>query len=135
MQALFEGMDLKGRLQPAHLVAVGVESCIRYSSPAAVFVPTLSGGTARSLARFRMPVWVAAPSPRAQTCRDLAFSYGVHPVLEADLPVDWDGYVREWLAAHEVAGDIAILTMGPSAENPGAHHRMEIIDLRGSLPR
>jgi pyruvate kinase len=124
VQSLFEGVELKGRLQPAHLVAIGVESSIRYASPAAVFVPTLSGATARSLARFRMPVWIAAVSPRSQTCQDLAFSYGVSPVLQGDLPEDWDAWVRDWLAAHEVRGDLAILTEGPSSSKPGGHHRM-----------
>jgi len=130
MQGLFEGMDLKGRVKPAHLVAIGVEASIRYASPAAIFVPTHSGATAFSLSRFRLPVWIAAVSSQAQTCQNLAFSYGVHPCFQADKPDDWDAYVRGWLEHHQLTGDLAILTEGPSGKHPGAHHRMEIIDLR-----
>jgi pyruvate kinase len=127
---LFDGVDLKGRLKPAHLIAVAVEASIRYTSPAAVFVPTHSGATARSLALFRMPVWVAAVSSQQQTCQNLVFSCGVYPVYEPDSPEDWDAYVRSWLERHEVTGDLVILTEGPSTRHPEAHNRMEIIDLR-----
>jgi pyruvate kinase len=131
VQGLFEGVALKGRLKPAHLIAVAVEASIRHASPAAVFVPTHSGATARSLALFRMPVWVTAVSSQRQTCQDLAFSYGVCPVLEADHPDDWEAYVRNWLASHQLTGDLAIVTEGPSAKYPDTHNRMEIIDLQG----
>ncbi len=130
VQELFEGIELKGRLQPAHLVAIGVEASIRHANPAAVFVPTHSGSTARSLALFRMPVWIVAVSSQPQTCQNLAFSYGVYPVFEADHPDNWDAYVRSWLASYELTGDLAIVTEGPSTRDPGSHHRMEIIDLR-----
>jgi pyruvate kinase len=130
VQELFEGMDLKGRLRPAHLIAAGVEASINYFSPAAVFVPTRSGATARSLSLFRLPVWIAAVSSQQQTCQDLAFSYGVHPVYEPDHPDDWDAFVRKWLEKHQVTGELAVLTEGPSKKHPEAHNRMEIIDLR-----
>ena len=109
---------------------MAVEASIRYASPAAVFVPTHSGATARSLALFRMPVWVAAVSSKQQTCPDLVFSCGVYPVYEPNPPDDWDAYVRSWLERHRVTGDLAILTEGPSIRHPEAHNRMEIIDLR-----
>ena len=127
---LYEGMDLKGRLKPSHLIAVGVESSMTYASPAAVFVPTRSGATARSLSLFRMPVWIAAVSTSEQTCRNLVFSYGVYPVYESTHPEDWDVFVRTWLEKHQLTGDIAILTEGPSARHPEAHNRMEIITLQ-----
>jgi len=79
VQGLFDGVELKGRLKPAHLIAVAVEASIRYASPAAVFVPTRSGATARSLALFRMPVWIAAVSSQQQTCQDLTFPAGSIP--------------------------------------------------------
>jgi len=130
VQGLFEGMELKGRLKPAHLIAVAVEASIKYASPAAVFVPTRSGATARSLSMFRLPVWIAAVSSQQQTCQNLAFSYGVQSVHEPDHPDDWETFVRGWLARHQVTGDMAILTEGPSTKHPEAHNRMEIIDLR-----
>jgi len=135
VQGLFEGMELKGRLKPAHLIAVAVEASINYASPAAVFVPTRGGATARSLSLFRLPVWIAAVSSQLQTCQDLAFSYGVQPVYVPDHPEDWEAFVRGWLERHQLNGDLAILTEGPSRKHPGAHNRMEIIDLRQQRKR
>jgi pyruvate kinase len=130
VRELYGGMDLRGRLKPAHLIAIAVESSMKCASPAAIFVPTHSGMTARSLSLFRLPVWVVAVSSSEQICRDLLFSYGVYPVFEPEHPEDWDSFVRGWLESHQVQGDLAILTEGPSTRHPGAHNRMEIIDLR-----
>jgi len=113
----------------ADLVVFSVEAALRHISPAAVFVPTQSGFTARSIARFRLPVWVVAISNTGQTCRQLRFSYGIHPVHETEPPEDWREYVRSWLRKHNVQGDLAILTQGPSCRHPETNHRMEIIDL------
>ena len=49
---------------------------------AAVVVPTGSGRMARSIARFRLPVWIAAVTPSERVARQLHFSYGVHPVRQ-----------------------------------------------------
>ena len=108
---------------------MAVAASTKLTSPAAVFVPTHSGATARALSLFRMPVWIAAVASSEQVCRNLLFSYGVHPVCEPH-PEDWDLFVRSWLERHELTGDVAILTEGPSAKHPEAHNRMEIIDLR-----
>jgi pyruvate kinase len=51
-------------------------------------------------------------------------------VCEPDHPEDWNTFVLGWLARHQVTGDLAILTEGPSTRHPEAHNRMEIIDLR-----
>jgi pyruvate kinase len=130
VKEMFQGMDIRGKLRPAHLIAVGVEASLEYASPAAVFVPTKSGETARSLARFRPPLWIAAVSSQKSTCQALQFSYGVHPVHESDHPEDWKEYVRTWLGAHGVEGDLVILTEGPSTKHPEANHRMELVELR-----
>jgi pyruvate kinase len=127
---LFQGYDIRSRIKPAHLIAIAVESSLEYSSPAAVFAPTHSGATARNLSLFRMPVWVIAVSSFAQTCQNLVFSSGVYPVYESEHPEDWDTYVRTWIGNHEMTGDIAILTEGPSSKHPETNNRMEIIDLR-----
>lgn len=127
VRELYTGVELRGRLKPSHLIAVAVEASIAHASPAAVFVPTRSGATARSLSLFRLPVWVAAVSSREQTCQNLLFSYGVFPLYEADHPEDWDAFVRRWVEMYGVTGDMAILTEGPSRRHPDAHNRMEII--------
>ncbi len=50
----------------ADLLSLSVEAVIAASSPAAVVVPTRSGATARAIARFRLPVWIAAPTELRQ---------------------------------------------------------------------
>ncbi|MCX5844147.1 MAG: pyruvate kinase [Deltaproteobacteria bacterium] len=126
---LYQGIDISGRITSAHLIAIAVEASLEYASPAAVFAPTHGGRTARSLSFFRTPVWIVAVSSSDQTCQNLVFSSGVYPVYEPDHPDDWNTYVREWVARHELKGDIAVLTEGPSSKYPDANHRIEIIDL------
>jgi pyruvate kinase len=106
-----------------------VESTLELVSPAAIFVPTRSGATARSLARFHPPQWTVAVSSEETTCQRLQFSYGVYPVFEADHPDDWNSFIRNWLKANGVEGDLVILTEGPSRKHPDTNNRMEIIDL------
>lgn len=127
---LYPGIDIRSRIKPMHLIAIAVEASLEYASPAAVFAPTHSGTTARSLALFRMPVWVMAVSSFEQTCQNLVFSSGVYPLHEPEHPEDWDAYVRRWIGSLELTGDIAVLTEGPSSKHPEANNRMEIIDLR-----
>jgi pyruvate kinase len=126
---LYRGIDITGRIRPEHLIAIGVEACLEYASPAAVFVPTRGGATARSIARFRFPVWTIAVSSQLATCQQLQFSSGVHPIHEPDHPEDWKSYVGKWLRDHDVKGELVVLTEGPSTKHPEANHRMEIIDL------
>ena len=126
---LFQGIDLKGKVRPAHLIALGVEACIEYVTPTAVFVPTRSGTTARRIAFFRLPVPVVAVSSQEATCQRLQFSSGVWPVHEKDHPEDWVPYVKKWVSEHGLTGDLVILAEGPSTKHPEANHRMEVIDL------
>jgi pyruvate kinase len=114
----------------ADLIALSVETALSRISPAAVFVPTHSGATARSIARFKLPVWIVGVSSLEATCQRLLFSSGVYPMCEPDHPKDWNAYVGDWLQSHELEGDLAILTEGPSAKHPEANNRMEIIQLR-----
>jgi len=129
VRELYQGIDLRSRLKPAHLIAIAVEASLEYASPAAVFAPTHSGTTPRSLSFFRMPVWIVAVSSFEQTCQNLVFSFGVHPVHEPEHPDDWNTYIQRWIESHELTGDLAILTEGPSSKHPEANHRMEIIEL------
>ncbi len=122
--------DPHATFQPAHCLAIAVEATLKYTAPAAVFVPTRSGATARNISRFRLPVWTIAVSRHLQTCQSLQFSYGVFPVHEEDHPDDWKGYIQRWLNKHHLQGTMALVTEGPSTKHPEANHRMEIIDLR-----
>jgi pyruvate kinase len=114
----------------ADLIAFSVGTTLERVSPAVVFVPTRSGYTARSIARFRLPVWVAAVSSQEATCQRLQFSYGVYPVHEPNHPEDWKSFVGKWLLDHGVTGDLVVLTEGPSTKHPEMNNRMEIIDLK-----
>ncbi|HEY5999833.1 MAG TPA: pyruvate kinase [bacterium] len=127
---LYEGVDVSARLRPAHLIAIGVEACLERVAPAAVFVPTHGGSTARSVARFRYPVWTVALAGRRETCQHLQFSSGVYPVHEPRDPGDWTPFVRRWVRAHGLTGEVALLTEGPSAKNPETNHRLEVVELR-----
>jgi pyruvate kinase len=132
---LYQGIDIRKLIKPMHLIAIAVEASLEFTSPAAVFSPTHSGTTARSLAFFRMPVWVVAVSSFERTCQNLVFSSGVYPVLEPEHPEKWDAFVKKWVKDHGMQGDIAILTEGPSAKHPEKNNRMEIIHLAGRAGR
>jgi pyruvate kinase len=132
VKEMFQGIDLTGKITPEHLIAGSVEASLEFVTPAAVFVPTRTGATARSIGRFRLPVWIIAVSSHEETCQNLQFSYGVYPVCEKEHPENWKSYVKEWLQHHGLPGDIVVLTEGPSTKHPDANHRMEIIDLRSS---
>ncbi len=124
-----DGRD--GGLSLTDLITLSVEATLERVSPAALIVPTRSGYTARSIARFRLPVWVTAVSQEEETCQGLLFSYGVYPVHVTEHPEDWKSFAREWLKAHELTGDLVVLTEGPSRRHPDANNRMELIDLSG----
>jgi pyruvate kinase len=126
---LFRGIDLKGKVPPAKLIDLGVETILEYADPAAVFVPTHGGDTARSIARFRLPIWIIAVSSQEATCQQLQFSSGVHPVCEAEHPEKWTVYVTDWLKAHGMEGKLAVVTEGPSRTHPDANNRLEIVDV------
>ncbi|MBT8364090.1 MAG: pyruvate kinase [Deltaproteobacteria bacterium] len=111
------------------LIAMSVETTLKRITPPTVIVPTHSGATARSITRFRLPVWITTVSSQAKTCQDLMFSYGVFPVCEADHPEDWNTWAKNWLASQGLTGDLVVLTEGPSAKHPDRNIRMEIIDL------
>jgi len=119
------------RLTTKDLIAFSVESTVRRANPAAVFVPTLSGATARSISRFRLPLWIIAVSPQEKTCQELQFSYGVLPVCEPDYPDDWKVYMNQWLNNHGVSGSMVLMTEGPSPKHPDTNDRMEIVHLGG----
>jgi pyruvate kinase len=121
--------DAAGQLRPQHLVAVSVEACLQHLKPAAVFASTGSGASARRLAMFRLPVWIAAVSPSEKTCQDLLFSYGVRSLHEPNPPLSWNAYAKEWVGRHELPGEFAILTRQPSANEAESNHRMEVINL------
>jgi len=111
------------------LIALSVETTLERITPPTVIVPTRSGATARSITRFRIPVWITAFSRIEKTCQDLMFSYGVFPVCEPDHPDDWRLWARKWLQTMGEVGNLVVLTEGPSKKHPYRNNRMEILDL------
>ncbi len=111
------------------LIALSVETTLERITPPTVIVPTRSGATARSITRFRLPVWITAFSRYEKTCRDLMFSYGVLPVCESEHPDDWKQWARNWLQTIGEVGNLVVLTEGPSKKHPYRNNRMEILDL------
>ena len=129
VEDMFKGVRLKDRLRPSHLIALGVETSLAYVTPAAVFVPTHSGATARRISSFRLPVWIVAVSSQETTCQGLQLSSGVCPVHEPEHPDDWNAYTRKWILGHALSGNLVLLTEGPSRKHPEGNYRMEVIDL------
>ncbi len=121
--------SFRGDAGPVDLVAVSVYYTLGRAAVAAVIAPTMSGATARKLARFRLPVWIVGVSPHETTCRGLLFSYGVAPVHEPQHLTDWRAFARRWLAAEGLEGDQVIVAEGPSDVNPLGGHRMELLAL------
>jgi pyruvate kinase len=117
-------------VHPEELIASSVDATIRKITPATVIVPTHSGQTARSISRFRLPVWITAVSSLPKTCQDLIFSYGVLPHCEAEHPDNWKSWARTWLRECSLKKRFVVLTEGPSRKHPGRNNRMEIIDLK-----
>ena len=129
VKEMYAGVDLRGHVRPEHLVAVSIEASLEYLQPAAIFVPSLSGTTARRLAALHLPVPVIAVSPCARTCQNLAFSYGVTAVHEPELPASWRAYVIDSVRRLQLPGEFAILTQRIPAGDPAGDHCMEILNL------
>jgi pyruvate kinase len=122
---MLAGVDLTGRVRPDHLITVSIESSIEFLEPAAVFVHSLTGATARRLAALHLPVPVVAVGQSKKVCQDLLFSYGVTPVQEPAAPALWTPYVKDWLGRHGLPGGFAIVTQRSPSGNPW----MEIVYL------
>src|SRR5262245_19948826 len=116
------------------LTAIAAEAIIEFGKSAVVVVTTGSGRTVRSIARFRLPVWIAGAASSEPVARHLHFSYGVHSVWQSGRIDDWDTFTREFVASHGLSGTMAVLLRGP-LEDPGrANHAMELIDLDTPMP-
>jgi pyruvate kinase len=119
----------EGEASLRDLIALSVLATVEHVCPSAVFVPTRSGATARSISRFRLPLWITAISRHENTCQQLMFSYGVYPQCVEEEPEDWKPFAKDWLGTHNLPGNLVLLTSGPSLKHPDSNNRMEIIDL------
>lgn len=112
------------------VVAVSVGAMVEQFDPAAIVVPSRTGATARSIARFRPRAWILAVSSDNATCSGLQFSAGVHPIWESEEVSDWTSYIRDGIRGKLVNGDLFMLAAGPSPCQPEANLRVEVVDLR-----
>jgi pyruvate kinase len=111
-------------------IAVSIENLLeKIDSPAAVLTPTASGYTARSITRFRLPVWILAVSPSHKTCQELQFSYGIWPIEEEAHPGDWTNYANNFAKNHNLPGKCILQTEGPSPDHPNTNNKIEFITL------
>jgi len=94
---------------------------------AAVFVPAVSGNTARMISRFKPPVWIVAVAEDDATCSGLQFSYGVDPMLVQPAPDQWRQFAIDWLGEQKVEGGIALLVAPASPARQSDNYRIEFI--------
>jgi pyruvate kinase len=125
---MFRGIDLKDRVPASKLIHLAVERVLEYASRAFVFVPARSGENARSIARFRLPIWIIAACFQEAVCRHLQFSFGVYPTWEPEMR-EWSTYSREWLQTHGLEADFVVLAHERNDTGPEATYRMEIVEL------
>ncbi len=111
-------------------IAFSIENLLeKIDSPAAVLTPTASGYTARSITRFRLPVWILAVSPSQKTCQELQFSYGTWPIKDQAHPADWTDYAKNFVQQYGLSGKCMLQTEGPSPDHPNTNNKIEFITL------
>lgn len=121
------GQDCSANL--TDLMALSVDITVESVSPAAVIVPSMSGASARSISRFRLPAWIVAATPLESTYERLQFSYGIYPVHVSEDTEEWNYFAQDFLRQHSIEGNLVVMSAGPSPKNPEANYRIEIIDL------
>ena len=107
-----------------HNVAVNVYRL----QPKLVVAKTITGHTARMISRFLIPIWIMAVSPEHSVCQGLQFSYGVYPILSSSPSLGIEGFIAELRRDLKLEEGRVILVEGPSQENPGANHKIEILN-------
>ena len=104
-----------------------VEHALQAIPCAAIFVPTLTGTTARMISRFKPEAWIVTVSQDAAVCQGLSFSYGVHAVQVSVNPEHWREFGQTWLADRQMDGRIALLVAGPHDRAPDDNYRIEFL--------
>ncbi len=56
----------------------------------------------------------------------------MQPVFVPELPEQWNDFIKDWLRKNDVEANLVVMTQGPTAADPGANPRLEIIELTGS---
>jgi pyruvate kinase len=133
LQDALKDFEHEGEIRTVDLIALSVGHTLRKINPRALLVPSRSGYTARDITRFRLPVWITAFSSEESICQALQFSYGVYPLHVDKDPPDWNTFARLWLQERGFTEGLALMTQGPSPEQPCGNHRMEILELSPNI--
>lgn len=112
------------------IISHDVQQTVDYLKPVAVFVPTHSGRTPRLISRFKLPMWIVGVTDQYNVFQNLQFSYGVHPLLVENHPVEWHDFTSNWVHQAGLKKGLVVLTEGPSRDKPLASHSMQVIDVR-----
>lgn len=112
---------------PAEIAGLMVRHALQTVPCAGIFVPSLSGSTARMISRFKPSAWIVATTEDTAVCRGLQFSYGVEAMLVDSAPEDWREFATGWLREQKVDRGIALLVAAGSANQPDANHRIEFM--------
>lgn len=116
----------------AEAIAVVVQQALDTVPCAAIFVPTLLGGTARMISRFKPSVWIVAISNDSHVAQGLILSYAVQPVERDEGSDNWRDFTVTWLREQQLSGRIALLVAGPSPAHPDSNYRVEFIRVEES---
>lgn len=125
--------DSSSNAHIAAIIAEDVFHAVESLKPELLIAHTVTGHTARLIARFKPSVRIMAVSADLNACRGLQFSYGVDAHYITKIPKDWKAFIKKQITCREIKAGIALLVEVPSPENPNANHRIEIITDLGSL--
>ncbi len=97
---------------------------------AAIVTSTISGATARLVARHRPSVPIVAATPRESSCRQLALVWGVYPLLVRAYDSTDDMYEITTRAAVQAGlvrpGDVVVITAGVPAGGEGGTNMLKV---------
>ncbi len=118
-----------GAIKDSDLISLNIYMTHQTLNPTIVFVPSHSGQTARRVTRFRLPTWIVAFSRDRATCRQLQFSYGVHPIFLSGPVVNWIQFVRDWMCELDAESDRVLLAQGAGTLGMADTSRIDIIGI------
>jgi pyruvate kinase len=105
----------------------------------AIIAPTMSGGTARILSRFRSPSQIIAITPNPAVQHQLALFWGIHPLLSRRAP-DTDTVIEEAVRTASNAGlvhegETVVITAGTGGHMVGTTDLIKVYVLAKTLVR
>jgi len=119
-----------GVIKIAEAVSHATCATARELGAVAIMTPTVSGHTARMVAKYRpsVPIVAVTPSPRVQ--RQLTLYWGVHPVLSARADSTDEMIASAVRAAVQKelvhSGDVIVITGGTPGGPPGTTNLMKV---------